>query len=72
MYNDRDMNERVAALEVRLDTIASNQQKILERVTEIDQTLYKFRGWIGAIVFIITAVGIFLREVVHYVKEFWS
>lgn len=55
-----ELHERVAALEADKETDREQIQKILKHVESIDAQLNKYKGFIGAIWFAISCVGIFL------------
>lgn len=55
-----ELHERVAALEEHADNSDATQAKILLHVQSIDAQLNKYKGFIGAIWFAISCVGIFL------------
>lgn len=55
-----ELHERVAALEADRDTDREIQAKILLHVASIDAQLNKYKGFLGAIWFALSCVGIFL------------
>lgn len=55
-----ELHERVAALEADRATDRETITKILTHVENIDERLNKYQGFIGAIWFLISCVGIFL------------
>jgi hypothetical protein len=55
-----ELHERVAALEERLEIAEETGDKILKHVESIDAQLNKYKGFIGAIWFAISCVGVFL------------
>lgn len=55
-----DLHERVAALEERAEMNERTQDKILKHVESIDSQLNKYKGFIGAIWFAVSCIGIFL------------
>lgn len=52
-------NERIAVLENRADTSDEVQAKILAHVKSIDENLNKYKGFMGAIWFAISCIGVF-------------
>lgn len=54
-----ELYERIAALEQRADTAEEVNNKILAHVQSIDAQLNKYKGFIGAIWFAISCIGIF-------------
>lgn len=52
-------NERIAVLEERVQTLEDTNNKMLGLLTEIKGDLNKYKGFIGAIAFCISCVGIF-------------
>jgi len=57
---NNDTLERVIALEEHRRISDETQDQILEHVKNIDARLNKYQGFIGAIWFLISCVGIFL------------
>lgn len=55
-----ELHERVAALEARAQETSDTQDKILKHVESIDAQLNKYKGFLGAVWFAISCVGIFL------------
>jgi hypothetical protein len=55
-----ELHERVIALEEARRISDETQEKILAHVQSIDARMNKYQGFIGAIWFLISCVGIFL------------
>lgn len=55
-----ELHERVAALEADRDTDRETIAEILKHVREINEQLNRYKGFLGAIWFAISCVGIFL------------
>lgn len=55
-----DAEERIVALEEARRISDGVQEKILAHVKSIDERMNKYQGFIGAIWFLISCVGIFL------------
>jgi hypothetical protein len=55
-----ELHERVIALEEARRISDETQEKILTHVQNIDARMNKYQGFIGAIWFLISCVGIFL------------
>lgn len=55
-----ELHERIAALEERTELESQRTEKILKHVESIDAQLNKYKGFIGAIWFAISCIGIFL------------
>lgn len=55
-----ELHERVAALEADRDTDREAIAEILVHVKSIDAQLNKYKGFIGAVWFAVSCVGIFL------------
>lgn len=55
-----ELHERVAALEADRDTDRESIAEILLHVKSIDEQLNRYKGFLGAIWFAISCVGIFL------------
>lgn len=51
--------ERIVALEQNQKQDRENIQKILVHVKSIDENLNKYKGFVGAIWFVISCIGIF-------------
>lgn len=63
-----ELHERVAALEERAETGEETQAKILQHVQSIDAQINKYKGFLGAIWFAISCVGIFLSAFKYFHK----
>jgi len=55
-----ELHERIAALEERAELKEQQIDKILKHVESIDAQLNRYKGFIGAVWFAISCVGIFL------------
>jgi len=55
-----EYHERIVALEEARRISDETQAKILEHVQNIDARMNKYQGFIGAIWFLISCVGIFI------------
>lgn len=55
-----EIHERIAVLEDRANRADEVNEKILAHVKSIDERMNKYQGFIGAIWFLISCVGIFL------------
>lgn len=55
-----ELHERVAALEERAEIQETTQATILKHVQSIDAQLNKYKGFLGAVWFAISCIGIFL------------
>jgi hypothetical protein len=58
--NDTTLLERVVILEERQQITEETNERILKHVQSIDAQLNKYKGFIGAVWFAISCVGIFL------------
>jgi len=63
-----ELHERVAALEERAQTSEETQDKILKHVQSIDAQINKYKGFLGAIWFAISCVGVFLSAIKYFHK----
>lgn len=63
-----ELHERVAILETKMDLIHKNQEKIISKIDGMHITLTKYRTWIGAVVFVMTGIGIFLKDILALAK----
>lgn len=63
-----DLHERVAALEQRAEMNEQTQTKILQHVKSIDENLNKYKGFIGAIWFAISCIGVFFSAFKYFHK----
>lgn len=63
-----ELHERVAALEERAQTSEETQEKILKHVQNIDAQLNKYKGFLGAIWFAISCIGVFLSAIKYIHK----
>jgi hypothetical protein len=63
-----DLHERLAALEERVSINETTNDKILQHVESIDSHLNRYKGFIGAIWFAISCVGVFLSAIKFFHK----
>lgn len=63
-----ELHERVAALEERAQTQEETQAKILSHVQSIDAQINKYKGFLGAVWFAISCVGVFLSAFKYFHK----
>ena len=63
-----ELHERVARLEQRFDHIDTK----LEKIDEIHQDLTRYRGFIGGIMFIGTAIWTFITFGKDYLLSHWK
>lgn len=68
MITDITIIERLAALEERVLINESVNEKILKHVESIDSHMNKYKGFIGAIWFAISCVGVFLSAIKFFHK----
>lgn len=50
------LDERVAVLEAQVQTLANQNREILDKLDEINKILSRQKGFVGGVVFIITAI----------------
>lgn len=58
-----ELHERLAALEERVSINETVNEKILAHVESIDSQLNRYKGFIGAIWFAISCVGVFFSAI---------
>lgn len=63
-----ELHERLAALEERVMIQETTNEKILKHVESIDGQLNKYKGFIGAIWFAISCVGVFFSAIKFFHK----
>jgi hypothetical protein len=63
-----ELHERVAALEERLDIYEQTNEKILKHVESIDSHLNRYKGFIGAIWFSLSCIGVVLSAIKYLHK----
>ena len=63
-----EIHERLAALEERVAINETVNEKILEHVQSIDSQLNKYKGFIGAVWFAISCVGVFFSAIKFFHK----
>jgi hypothetical protein len=71
------LRERVARIETRLnahvdqdDVRDANIQKVVSKLDKIDQELSRYRGFVGGILLMVTAVVSFIKMFGNDVKSF--
>lgn len=63
-----ELHERVAALEERLQINEETSDKILKHVESIDAHLNRYKGFLGAIWFAISCIGVFFSAIKFFHK----
>lgn len=63
-----ELHERVAALEERLGITEETNDKILKHVESIDAHLNRYKGFLGAVWFAISCVGVFFSAIKFFHK----
>lgn len=63
-----ELHERVAALEERLGITEETNEKILKHVESIDAHLNRYKGFLGAVWFAISCVGVFFSAIKFFHK----
>lgn len=63
-----ELHERVAALEARLEVTEETNEKILTHVKSIDDNLSRYKGFIGAIWFAFSCIGVFFSAFKYFHK----
>lgn len=61
-----ELHERIAALEADRETDRETIAKILKHVESIDAHMNKYKGFIGAVWFAISCVGVFLSAAKYF------
>lgn len=54
-----DNSERVVVLETQVATLTEDLKEILKTVKEIDDQMTRYKGFLGGITFVLSAVGVF-------------
>lgn len=57
--SDYKVHEKIAVLEERVQNLDETNEKIYKILKEVQGDLNRYKGFIGAIAFIISCVGIF-------------
>lgn len=60
------LETRIEAVERRLVKYEQNQEKIMEMVSEIHTDLTKYRGFVGGVLFVASAIGTALTFIFNY------
>jgi hypothetical protein len=55
-----DLHERLATLEERVTNLEEQTTKILGHTSSIDAQLNRYKGFLGAVWFAISCIGVFL------------
>jgi hypothetical protein len=63
-----ELHERVAALEERLSINEETSDKILKHVESIDAHLNRYKGFLGAVWFAISCIGVFFSAIKFFHK----
>jgi hypothetical protein len=63
-----ELHERLAALEERVEIQETVNDKILKHVESIDSHLNRYKGFIGAIWFALSCVGVFFSAIKYFHK----
>jgi hypothetical protein len=63
-----EFHERLAALEADRQTDREMIEKVLEEVSSINAHLNKYKGFIGAVWFAISCVGVFFSAIKFFHK----
>ena len=63
-----ELHERVAVLESELEDTKLLGAKILKEISEIRGEINKYKGFIGAVWFIISCVGVFFSAIKFFHK----
>lgn len=63
-----ELHERIAALEERVAINETINEKILQHVESIDSHLNRYKGFIGAIWFAFSCVGVFFSAIKYFHK----
>lgn len=63
-----EIHERLAALEERVSINETVNDKILKHVESIDSHLNRYKGFIGAVWFAISCVGVFFSAIKFFHK----
>ncbi len=57
---ENSLPERVAVLESKMDIVEYNQTLILKELKEINESLTKYKGFVGGVAFVATSIATFL------------
>jgi hypothetical protein len=55
------VGERIAVLEQRLQTLEDGHEKIMDKLEHIDMNMTKYKGFLGGIAFIASALWAFVQ-----------
>jgi hypothetical protein len=67
----RDIRERVAVLEATVTEIKTNQASILEEVQGIRGDLSRYKGVLGGVLLVLSAIGFAIEVFGSYIKDHW-
>ena len=57
---EQDINERLAVLESKVESFQKSQDDILIEVKSINNTLGRYKGFFGGVIFVVSAVWAFI------------
>ena len=57
---EQSLVERLAVLEAKVETFQKSQEDILVEVKAINQTLGRYKGFFGGIIFVVSALWAFI------------
>lgn len=63
------LDERIAVLEEKVDTLEKQNEKVLAKLDEITSQLSRQKGFIGGAIFIISALGAALGFIFDFIKH---
>ena len=63
-----ELHERLAALEERVSIQETTNDKILKHVESIDSHLNRYKGFLGAVWFAISCIGVFFSAIKFFHK----
>jgi hypothetical protein len=69
---DTRTNERIAVLESTIADIKSDQEMILRAVQGIEQSMAKYKGVLGGVTFILSAIVTFFSLFGDSIKAHWK
>lgn len=77
--SDRELGERIAALETEVKHANEHSEKLESKIDHVDEKLdaglaelSKYKGWLGGVLLVVTLVVSAIKLAWGYIKEHWT
>lgn len=67
-----DHTERVVVLENEVSNLKEDLKEILKTVKEIDEQMTRYKGFLGGITFVVSAIGVFWSFGKDWILNHWK